>query len=125
MNAPVSGAAPASMPTPTPTPSSFFAPGAGIAGPNILSVNSASLIPLYSTMEKSETYRRHIRTPGYELFFKPPSTAAHRERKRAWGALFTVKGYILRLLSSIVFGRWNANHRSFFFVLILGIFWWE
>ncbi|RDX42351.1 cytochrome P450 [Lentinus brumalis] len=61
-------------------------------GPNILSINSASAIPLYVGMEKSETYRRHMRSPGFELFFKPAVTGQHRERKRIWAGLFTANG---------------------------------
>ena len=67
-------------------------------GPNILSVSSASVIPLYGIMEKSKTYQRHIRSEGFELFFKPDSTAQHRERKRLWAKLFTSTGYIRRIL---------------------------
>ena len=66
----------------------------GRTGPNMLSINSPSLIPLYSSMAKSDTYQRHTRTPGYELFFKPDSETQHRQRRRAWAGLFTTTGYI-------------------------------
>lgn len=45
-------------------------------------------------MTKSDTYQRHTRTPGYELFFKPDSETQHRQRRRAWAGLFTATGYI-------------------------------
>ncbi|KAI0706342.1 cytochrome P450 [Earliella scabrosa] len=61
-------------------------------GPNMLSINSTSILPLYSQMEKSDTYRRYMRSSGFELFFKPPSSAQHRERKRLWAGLFTADG---------------------------------
>lgn len=69
-------------------------------GPNILSISSPSVIPLYGVMEKSKTYQRHIRSEGLELFFKPDSTAQHRERKRLWAKMFTSTGYIRRMLLS-------------------------
>ena len=64
----------------------------------MLSINSTSILPLYSQMEKSDTYRRYMRSSGFELFFKPPSSAQHRERKRLWAGLFTADGYITRII---------------------------
>lgn len=63
-----------------------------------MSINSASAIPLYAIMEKSETYRRHMRSPGFELFFKPEVPALHRERRRVWAGLFTANGYLYHII---------------------------
>lgn len=49
-------------------------------------------------MEKSDTYRRHMRSRGFELFFKPPSSTQHRERRRLWAGLFTANGYICHII---------------------------
>ena len=56
------------------------------------------MIPLYGIMEKGKAYQRHIRSEGFELFFKPDSKAQHRERKRLWTELFTSTGYIRCIL---------------------------
>ncbi|KAI0763296.1 cytochrome P450 [Trametes elegans] len=69
-------------------------------GPNILSINSPSAIPLYMSAEKSDTYHRHLRNSGVELFLKPEVPKLHRERRRVWAGLFT-SGSLSQLMSYV------------------------
>ncbi|KAI1783613.1 cytochrome P450 [Ganoderma leucocontextum] len=62
-------------------------------GPNTLSINSPSAIPLYLNAEKSDMYQ----APGHQveftsLFFKQDGVDAHRARRRLWSAMFVPDG---------------------------------
>ncbi|KAI0759687.1 cytochrome P450 [Trametes elegans] len=58
-------------------------------GPDAVSINSPSAIPLYNTLEKAESYRLPAHDAVASIFLKQDSRDGHRERKRVWGALFT------------------------------------
>ncbi|KAI1785123.1 cytochrome P450 [Ganoderma leucocontextum] len=61
-------------------------------GPNTLSINSSSAVPIYVCAEKSEMYRLPGHFDAAGLFFKQDKPDVHRARRRIWSPMFAPGG---------------------------------
>ncbi len=52
-------------------------------------------MPIYNSMEKSESYRFPSNDGVVAMFFKQDTKDLHRERKRIWNGLFSPSGHVV------------------------------
>ncbi|KAI0648721.1 cytochrome P450 [Trametes meyenii] len=61
-------------------------------GPDAISINSPTALPLYNQLEKGESYRFPNHDDVISIFLKQDNKEGHRERRRIWGGLVSPRG---------------------------------